>query len=87
MTGFSLAYLFAPLFKLPQDFVNWIFVTYKWNIQSKFSIFLPKMFIACVLSLLILILSNFIFMILGSVERFFVEKSYEKGEKDHDILK
>ena len=79
-----LAVYLEPLYQLPIAIVNSIAESINWNIGEKFSMLCPDIFFAIVLIFVAVIISNFIFVILGWMEKKFVEKAYEKGERDYD---
>lgn len=80
---FTLSYYMSPFFELPQEITMNILYFFKVYINNDFSIFKPEIFISGIFTFLFLLLYNFIFIFIGNLERFFVEKSYEKGEKDY----
>ena len=74
----------APAFSLPYEITTDILNKTGTHIDKDFRLFCPEIFLSMVLTFIVLIIYNFLFIPLGSIEKFFVEKSYDKGEKDYD---
>lgn len=80
---FSLTVLIGPLFNIPLSWVNSFAGIIKWNVGEKFSMLHPDIFVSIFFILIILIVFNVVFIWFGEVEKKYVEKSYDKGERDY----
>lgn len=83
---FDLFYLFGDLYKYTIEFTHAILKVFGWT-PSKYTMpFYPLTFYSIMLTFLILFLYNFAFILFARLEKFFIEKSYEKGEKKTTTL-
>ena len=78
------ASILAPIFYMPYEITLDILNKTGIHIDKDFRLFCPEIFLSMILTFLVLIIYNFIFIPLGGIEKFFIEKSYDKGEKDYD---
>ena len=80
---FTLAVFFEPLYKPTVNIVNGIAQIINWNIGEKFPMLHPEVFCSLFVIFVALFISNYLFIALGNVEKRYVEKSYDSGEKDY----
>ena len=81
----NIAFTLAPVFKIPYDITLDIIKSVGLVIDKRLELLQPEIFISVVLTFISLILYNFIFIPIGAIEKFFVERGYLKGEHDYDI--
>lgn len=81
---FVIATWLDPFYSLPVGAVHVIAEQMNWNIGEKFPMLHPDVFFSMVLLFVILLLSNFFFIVIETIEKKFVERSYDKGEKDYE---
>ena len=80
----NFAYAMAPVYSVPYEITINIIKNIGLNIDKDFRLFCPEIFLSMIFTFIVLIVYNFIFIPLGSIEKFFIGKSYDKGEKDYD---
>ena len=75
----KIAYSMAPYYQVPVDIIKGFHIQF----DSALTVFHPEIFLAVILLFVFLLLYNLIFIPVGSIEKFFIERSYDKGEKDY----
>ena len=80
---FIIALFFAPLYVPVINIVNGIAQIINWNIGENFPMLHPEIFCSLFIILIALFISNYLFIAFGNLEKKFVEKSYDSGEKDY----
>ena len=76
----NFAYKFNWLFNIPTKITESLLLSFNWVPSKEFEVLHPLTFYSILLLFLFLIIFNFIFFPLDNIEKFFVEKSYDKGE-------
>ena len=79
----SLEYLLEGLYNVPINITKSILESMNWTPAPEFALFHPLTFYAILFTLIALILFNVIFIPLGGVEKFFVEKYYDKNNSEY----
>ena len=80
---FIFALFFAPIYVPVVNIVNGFAKIINWNVGERFPMLHPEIFFALVVIFIALFISNVLFVVLGEIEKKFVEKSYDNGEKDY----
>ncbi len=81
ITHLSIAYSMEGLYSFPVNATESFLSAIHLTPSDDFSLLCPVIFIAIVFTFIFLVLFNFIFIPLGNIEKSFVEKSFDKGEK------
>ena len=79
----GLEYILEGMYTVPINATKSILEAINWTPSPDFELFHPLTFYSIIFLLIVLVLYNVIFIPLGSIEKFFVEKSYDKGENDY----
>ena len=77
-------FIFSDFFKIPQEITYSILRLLNFRFSSEYSLLRFDILSSVFFTLIALLLYNLIFIPLDAVERFFVEKSFEKGEQDYN---
>ena len=80
---FSFALFFKPLYVPVVNMVNGLAEIINWDIGEKFPMLHPEIFCTMFIILIALFISNYLFIFFGNLEKKYVEKSYDSGEKDY----
>lgn len=73
--------LFDFLYSTPIELTEKLLDAIGIKLTSEFAVLKPLTFISIILTFIVIIIYNFIFIPLDNILEFFVDKSYEKGEK------
>ncbi|MBQ7450058.1 hypothetical protein IJS77_01475 [bacterium] len=79
-----IADFFAPAYSLPLGIVKNIADALNWEIGKNFPLLQLDILLSIFVVIIVLIISNFLFIGLGALEKFLVEKAYDRGEKDYE---
>lgn len=72
---------FWGLYKFPYDVTINIFKSFGYRFSSEYSLLRLDILASIFFTFIALLLYNFLFIPMGAIERFFIEKSYAKGEQ------
>lgn len=79
----GLVYALEGWYDAPINATKSLLELVNWTPSPDFVLFYPLTFYSIIFLLVILLLYNVLFIPLGSIEKFFVSKSYDKGENDY----
>ena len=80
--GLSFSGMLDFLYAIPIEMTENLFDNWGINLSSDFSLIKPTIFFSFILTFIAFLIYNLIFIPLGNVEEYFVNKSYEKNEHD-----
>ena len=80
-------YNYSELFRIPQDITYAIFKFFGLRFSPDYTLLRLDVLTSVGLTFIALLIYNLIFIPLGAIERFFIEKSFNKGEQGNNELR